>query len=56
MAQFNAIFRNQTLVFCDPKFKTRLDVYNYICMNRLGKKYGSLIAIKEITSVTVLGC
>ena len=31
--KFEAIFRNETLVFTDrdPKFRNRLDVYNYIC-------------------------
>lgn len=31
--RFEAIFRNETLVFTDrdPKFRNRLDVYNYIC-------------------------
>lgn len=30
--RFEAIFRNETLVFTDrdPKFRNRLDVYNYI--------------------------
>lgn len=39
--RFEAIFRNETLVFTDrdPKFRNRLDVYNYICAERLGKKF-----------------
>lgn len=43
--RFEAIFRNETLVFTDrdPKFRNRLDVYNYICAERLGKKYGKFI-------------
>ena len=49
--RFEAIFRNETLVFPDrdPKFRNRLDVYNYICAERLGKKYGKLIRINEST-------
>lgn len=50
--KFEAIFRNETLVFTDrdPKFRNRLDVYNnYICTERLGKKYGKLIRINEST-------
>ena len=27
----------------------RLDVYNYICAERLGKKYGKFIRINEFT-------
>lgn len=47
--KFEAIFRNETLVFTDrdPKFRNRLDVYNYICAERLGKKYGKFIRIQE---------
>lgn len=46
--RFEAIFR---LVFTDrdPKLRNRLDVYNYICAERLGKKYGKLIRINEST-------
>lgn len=49
--RFEAIFRNETLVFTDrdPKFRNRLDVYNYICAERLGKKYGKFIRINEST-------
>lgn len=45
--KFEAIFRNETLVFTDrdPKFRNRLDVYNYICAERLGKKYGKFILL-----------
>lgn len=35
--KFEAIFRNETLV------------YNYICAERLGKKYGKFIRINEST-------
>lgn len=43
--KFEAIFRNETLVFTDrdPKFRNRLDVYNYICAERLGKKCGAAV-------------
>lgn len=46
--KFEAIFRNETLVFTDrdPKFRNRLDVYNYICAERLGKKYGKFIRFR----------
>jgi hypothetical protein len=49
--KFEAIFRNETLVFTDrdPKFRNRLDVYSYICAERLGKKYGKFIRINEST-------
>ena len=42
---------NETLVFTDrdPKFRNRLDVHNYICAERLGKKYGKFIRINEST-------
>ncbi len=43
--RFEVVFRETTLVFTDrdPKFKNRLDVYNYVCAERLGKKYGKFI-------------
>lgn len=49
--KFEAIFRNETLVFTDrdPKFRNRLDIYNYICVEQLSKKYGKLIRINEST-------
>ncbi len=49
--KFEAIFRNETLVFTDrdPKFRNRLDVYNYICAERLDKKCGKFIRINEST-------
>lgn len=49
--KFEAVFRNETLVFTDrdPKFRNRLDVCNYICAQQLGKKYGKLIRINEST-------
>lgn len=49
--KFEAIFRNETLAFTDrdPKFRNRLDVYNYICAERLSKKCGKFIRINEST-------
>lgn len=46
---FEVVFQNNTLTFTskDPEFRNRLDVYNYVCANRLAKKYGKLIAIRE---------
>ncbi len=47
--RFEVVFRNATLVFTsnDPKFRSRLDVYNYVCTNRLAKSHGKLIRINE---------
>lgn len=28
-----------------PEMRNRLDFYNWICMNRLGKKYGKVVEI-----------
>ena len=38
--KFEAIFRNETLVFTDrdPKFRNRLDVYNYNLRRHLYSK------------------
>lgn len=49
--RFEVVFWETTLVFTDrdPKFRTRLDVYNYVCAERLGKKYGKFIRINEST-------
>lgn len=49
--RFEVVFRETTLVFTDrdPKFRNRLDVYNYVCAKRLGKKYGKLVRINEST-------
>lgn len=43
--KFEAIFRNETLVFTDrdPKFRNRLDVYNYICAEWFVLKNGNII-------------
>lgn len=49
--RFEVVFRETTLVFTDrdAKFMNRLDVYNYVCAERLGKKYGKFIRINEST-------
>lgn len=49
--RFEVVFRETTLVFTDrdPKFRSRLDVYNYVCAERPGKKYGKFIRINEST-------
>lgn len=49
--RFEIVFRETTLVFTDrdAKFRNRLDVYNYVCAERLGKKYGKFIRINEST-------
>lgn len=49
--RFEVVFRETTLVFTDrdPKFRSRLDVYNYVGAERLGKKYGKFIRINEST-------
>lgn len=49
--RFEVVFRETTLVFTDrdPKFRNRLDIYNYVCAERLGNKYGKLIRINEST-------
>lgn len=43
--RFEVVFRNATLVFTsnDQKFRSRLDVYNYVCTNRLAKSYEKFI-------------
>lgn len=49
--KFEVVFRNATLVFTDrePQFRNRLDVYKYVCANRLAKSYGKFIRINEST-------
>lgn len=48
MTVYEVVFKNgETLSFNSADgFRNRLDVYNYICLNRLGKKYGK---VEEIT-------
>jgi hypothetical protein len=46
MTKYTAIFKSgKELVFASREFKNRIDVYNHICMERLGKKYGRLVEI-----------
>lgn len=47
MTKFTAIFKNGEVVKTSEDFRNRLDFYNWICVNRLGKKYGRLVEIKE---------
>lgn len=47
MTKYTAIFKSgKELVFTGAEFRSRLDVYNYICLNRLGRSYGSLREIR----------
>nr|DAK85739.1 MAG TPA: hypothetical protein [Caudoviricetes sp.] len=47
MTKYTAIFKDGTeLVRTEKEFKNRVDFYNWICMNRLGKKYGRLVEIR----------
>ncbi len=47
MTKYTAIFKSgKELTFTSEEFKNRLDVYNYICLNRLGKKFGKLVEIR----------
>ena len=47
MTKYTVIFRSgKELAFMEgPRFRNRLDVYNYVCFNRLGKKYGPVVEI-----------
>ena len=49
---YEAIFADGTEITKTSRegFRNRLDVYNWICQNRLGKKYGNL---QEITVRTI---
>ena len=46
--RYTAIFQSgKTMTFIEsPRFRNQLDIYNYICFNRLGKKYGTLVEIR----------
>ncbi|MCI6649110.1 MAG: hypothetical protein MSH24_06230 [Lachnospiraceae bacterium] len=46
MTKYTAIFKNGEVVKTSEEFASRLDFYNWVCMNRLGKKYGKLIEIR----------
>lgn len=46
MNKYTARFSSGTeIVKTSEDFKNRLDFYNWICANRLGKAYGKLIEI-----------
>jgi hypothetical protein len=48
MIKYIAIFKDGTeIAKTSNDFKNRLDFYNWICQNRLGRKYGKLIEIKS---------
>ena len=45
---YKAIFKDGTEVTkTDRDFRNRLDFYNWICKNRLGKGHGELLQIEE---------
>lgn len=48
---YKAIFKDGTEVTKTDRdsFRNRLDFYNWICRNRLGKKHGKLLQIEERT-------
>lgn len=46
MTKYTAIFKNGEVVKTSEEFASRLDFYNWVCMNRLGKKYDKLIEIR----------
>lgn len=44
---YKAIFKDGTEVTkTDRDFRNRLDFYNWICKNRLGKRHGELLQIE----------
>lgn len=46
MTKYTAIFKGGTeIVKTSEQFKNRLDFYNWICLNKLGKKYGKVVEI-----------
>ena len=51
IAVYEAIFADGTIISKTERegFRNRLDVYNWICRNRLGKKHGELQAITVYT-------
>lgn len=48
MKKYLAIFKNHSLIFDSKNFKNNLDVYNFICENKLGLVFGDLVEIKVI--------
>lgn len=48
MTMYTALFHDGTeIVKTSYEFKNRLDFYNWICREQLGKIHGELIAINE---------
>ena len=46
MTKYTATFKSgKQITKTSREFKNRLDFYNWICKNRLGKTYGSLVEI-----------
>lgn len=46
MTKFTARFTDGTeIVRTSEQFRNRLDFYNWICVNRLGRKHGKLLEI-----------
>ena len=47
--RYTAIFQSgKTMTFIEsPRFRNRLDIYNYICFNRLGKNMGHLLRSEQ---------
>lgn len=47
MTKYTATFKSgkQIVKTEEDGFRNRLDFYNWICINRLGKKYGRLVEI-----------
>ena len=46
MTKYTATFTSgKQITKTSREFKNRLDFYNWICINRLGKAYGSLVEI-----------
>lgn len=47
MTKYTATFKSGAqIVKTSADFKNRLDFYNWICINKLGKKYGKLESIE----------
>lgn len=46
ITKYTATFEHGEISKTSEEFKNRLDFYNWICKNQLGKKYGKL---QEIT-------
>lgn len=47
MTKYEATFKSgKTITKTSDDFRNRLDFYNWICKNRLGRIYGALISIE----------